>query len=110
MSISSVQPDIDSGTTEEPYTVHKERARPGRQPVPPLQGLRTRSHRRRFRPAEPCVRLPPPEDTMTDPVGPELEGCLVCGAVGLPERIRVHDCEAFRARHRNRTRAGGGLA
>lgn len=47
---------------------------------------------------------------MTDPVGPELEGCLVCGAVGLPERIRVHDCEAFRARHRNRTRAGGGLA
>lgn len=36
-------------------------------------------------------------DGMTDPVGPELEECLVCGAVGLPERIEAHDCAAFRA-------------
>ncbi len=28
-------------------------------------------------------------------VGPELEECSVCGAVGLPERIGEHDCEAF---------------
>lgn len=31
-----------------------------------------------------------------DPVGPELEECPVCGAVGLPERIEEHDCEDFR--------------
>lgn len=28
-------------------------------------------------------------------LGPELEECPVCGAVGLPERIEEHDCEAF---------------
>jgi hypothetical protein len=26
----------------------------------------------------------------------ELKECPVCGAVGLPERIEDHDCEAFR--------------
>lgn len=39
---------------------------------------------------------------MSDPVGPQLAECLVCGAVGLPERIEAHDCEAFRARQRRR--------
>jgi len=35
---------------------------------------------------------------MTDgPVGPSLQECPVCGAIGLPERIRVHDCAAFRS-------------
>jgi hypothetical protein len=29
-------------------------------------------------------------------VGAELRECPVCGAVGLPERIDAHDCEAFR--------------
>lgn len=29
-------------------------------------------------------------------VGPQLRECMVCGAVGLPERIDAHDCEAFR--------------
>jgi len=28
-------------------------------------------------------------------VGPELEECPVCGALGLPERINDHDCDAF---------------
>ncbi len=28
-------------------------------------------------------------------VGPELEECPVCGAIGLPERIEEHDCEVF---------------
>jgi hypothetical protein len=34
---------------------------------------------------------------MTDDtcVGPELQECMVCGAVGLPERIDDHDCQAF---------------
>lgn len=32
-----------------------------------------------------------------DPVGPPLEECPVCGAVGLPERIQDHDCAAFRS-------------
>ncbi|MDZ7770668.1 MAG: hypothetical protein U5K38_17165 [Woeseiaceae bacterium] len=31
-----------------------------------------------------------------DCVGPALEECPVCGAVGLPERIALHDCAAFR--------------
>ena len=26
----------------------------------------------------------------------QLAECPVCGAVGLPERIDTHDCEAFR--------------
>jgi hypothetical protein len=26
----------------------------------------------------------------------ELAECEVCGALGLPERIREHDCESFR--------------
>ena len=30
-----------------------------------------------------------------DCVGPTLKQCPVCGAVGLPERIRNHDCAAF---------------
>ena len=38
---------------------------------------------------------------MTDDcVGPTLQECPVCGAVGLPERIAVHDCPAFRTRRR----------
>jgi len=32
-----------------------------------------------------------------DPDEPtDLAECPVCGAVGLPERIREHDCEVFR--------------
>lgn len=31
----------------------------------------------------------------TDNAGTELAECLVCGAVGLPERIRDHDCRTF---------------
>ena len=31
-----------------------------------------------------------------DTLGPALEECPVCGAVGLPERIEDHDCGAFR--------------
>jgi len=38
-----------------------------------------------------------------DCVGPALAECPVCGAVGLPERIHVHDCPAFRARRRGTT-------
>lgn len=30
-------------------------------------------------------------------VGPALTECPVCGAIGLPERIAVHDCVAFHA-------------
>lgn len=30
-----------------------------------------------------------------DCVGPALEECPVCGAVGLPKRIQQHDCAAF---------------
>ncbi len=26
----------------------------------------------------------------------ELDECVICGAVGLEERIREHDCESFR--------------
>jgi hypothetical protein len=33
-----------------------------------------------------------------DCVGPALKECPVCGAIGLPERIAVHDCVAFHAR------------
>ena len=33
-----------------------------------------------------------------DCVGPALRECPVCGVVGLPERIAVHDCVAFHAR------------
>lgn len=33
-----------------------------------------------------------------EPLGPHLEECPVCGAVGLPERIVVHDCVAFQTR------------
>lgn len=39
---------------------------------------------------------------MSDPVGPKLEACIVCGAVGLPERIQAHDCESFRTRQQRR--------
>lgn len=39
-----------------------------------------------------------PEDT----VGPELEECPVCGAIGLPERLDEHDCEAFLEYRRSR--------
>jgi len=36
---------------------------------------------------------------MTDDcVGPTLKECPVCGAIGLPERIAVHDCPVFRTR------------
>lgn len=35
--------------------------------------------------------------TSSDPAGPELEQCPVCGAVGLPERIEDHACEEFLA-------------
>ena len=34
-----------------------------------------------------------------DCVGPTLDECPVCGAVGLPERIQAHDCLAFCERH-----------
>jgi hypothetical protein len=39
----------------------------------------------------------PKEGTASDPAsgGTELKECLVCGAVGLPERITNHDCEDF---------------
>ena len=37
-----------------------------------------------------------------DPLGSPLAECPVCGAIGLPERIAVHDCGAFRARLRAR--------
>ena len=33
-----------------------------------------------------------------DCVGSALKECPVCGAIGLPERIAVHDCVAFHAR------------
>lgn len=31
----------------------------------------------------------------TDCLGPQLRECPVCGVVGLPERIKDHDCQAF---------------
>ena len=31
-----------------------------------------------------------------DCVGPALKQCPVCGAIGLPERIAVHECAAFK--------------
>lgn len=34
-------------------------------------------------------------DTPTDSAGPELRECTVCGAVGLPKRIRDHDCQQY---------------
>lgn len=40
-----------------------------------------------------------------DVVGPALEECPVCGAVGLPERIDDHDCQSFLERE---VRADGG--
>jgi len=33
-----------------------------------------------------------------DCVGPTLTECPVCGAIGLPERIAVHDCVTLHAR------------
>lgn len=36
-------------------------------------------------------------------VGHQLEECPVCGAMGLPERIDDHDCEAF-LKERGRSR------
>ena len=48
-----------------------------------------------------------PEHEQQEPVeepdncmGPPLAECLVCGAVGLPERIADHDCRAFKRRDR----------
>ncbi|MDL0118816.1 hypothetical protein PNQ29_03535 [Halobacterium salinarum] len=43
---------------------------------------------------------PPQEESVAQPdtqdcLGPELQECPVCGAVGLPERIEDHDCLAF---------------
>lgn len=35
------------------------------------------------------------DDSTDDPVGPQLRECPVCGAVGLPERVRDHDCQGF---------------
>jgi len=39
----------------------------------------------------------PKEGTASDPAsgGTELKECIVCGAVGLPERITNHDCVDF---------------
>ena len=37
-----------------------------------------------------------------DCVGPTLQECPVCGAVGLPERIQHHNCAVFCA-HRDIT-------
>lgn len=38
---------------------------------------------------------------MSDDCGdPPLEECPVCGAIGLPERIQVHNCPAFYASRR----------
>lgn len=31
-------------------------------------------------------------------LGPQLQQCPVCGAVGLPERIGDHNCTDFTAR------------
>jgi len=41
----------------------------------------------------------PKEGTASDPAsgGTELKECIVCGAIGLPERISNHDCEDFLA-------------
>lgn len=30
-----------------------------------------------------------------DQLSPELAECPVCGAVGLPKRIEIHDCDPF---------------
>lgn len=30
-----------------------------------------------------------------DPLGPELEECAACGAIGIPGRIEAHDCDSF---------------
>jgi len=39
----------------------------------------------------------PKESTASDLAsgGTELKECIVCGAVGLPERISNHDCDDF---------------
>jgi len=39
----------------------------------------------------------PKEGTASSPAsgGTELKECMVCGAVGLSERISSHDCEEF---------------
>jgi len=41
--------------------------------------------------------LQPKEGSASDPASgsTELKECIVCGAVGLPERITNHDCEDF---------------
>ena len=38
-----------------------------------------------------------------DCVGPALKQCPVCGAIGLPERIAVHECATFRQYLRRRS-------
>ena len=44
-----------------------------------------------------------------------LQECSICGATGLPERLAVHECDAFVERRRRRvggravSRAQGGV-
>lgn len=35
------------------------------------------------------------ERSPNDPLGPQLEECPVCGALGLKERIEEHNCADF---------------
>lgn len=35
-------------------------------------------------------------------LGPHLVECVVCGAIGLPERIEAHDCASFLTRQQRR--------
>lgn len=35
------------------------------------------------------------QDDQPAVLGPKLQECPVCGAIGLPERITDHDCQAF---------------
>ena len=46
------------------------------------------------------------EGTATDLAsgGTELKECMVCGAIGLPERITNHDCEDFLDHREQRAR------
>lgn len=39
-----------------------------------------------------------------DTLGPELQECPVCLAIGLPERIENHDCNTFLERLNQRSR------
>ena len=58
----------------------------------PLTALR---YPRSMTQSDPTRQEPVVDDEQTV-LGPPLCECPVCGAIGLPERIKDHDCQTFR--------------